>query len=207
MQLGGKRGKNYGEMISDQEVCKTFTELSNFSADDDRQLMKCIDKYISNEMKDKELNDVSASDFDFKKFDLKNEKLKQLSKELLIMRSDLFLKFTRQFMKASEQLNFSGKVKPGTMAHNVLKCKNLALNAAKNKVFETVLEMMDNTGGCPRMSFNRNKASVFAVDKKVDHEGTTTMFGQAFQQVKAYDPNYGNFRQRGDGARCWRADF
>ena len=34
-------------------------------------------------------------DFDMKKFDLKNEKLKDLSKDLIMMRTDLFLKYTK----------------------------------------------------------------------------------------------------------------
>ena len=33
--------------------------------------------------------------FDMKKFDLKNEKLKDLSKDLIMMRTDLFLKYTK----------------------------------------------------------------------------------------------------------------
>lgn len=53
-------------------------------------------------MKDKEIRQVKVEDFDFKKFDLKNEKLKKMPKELLQMRSELFLKFTKQFISASE---------------------------------------------------------------------------------------------------------
>ena len=34
-------------------------------------------------------------DLDMKKFDLKNEKLKDLSKDLIMMRTDLFLKYTK----------------------------------------------------------------------------------------------------------------
>ena len=34
-------------------------------------------------------------DFDMKKFDLKNEKLKDLSRDLILMRTDLFLKYTK----------------------------------------------------------------------------------------------------------------
>ena len=45
--------------------------------------------------------------------------------------------------------------------------------------------MMCNFGnGHNRITINRNKASQFAVEGKVDHEGTTTIFGQAFQQCK-----------------------
>lgn len=95
VQLGGERGKNYLSYISDEETRKSFEDLSLLSADDDRQLMNCLDKFISTDLKDKEISDVRASDLDFKKFDFRNEKLKKLSKELLEMRSDLFLKFTK----------------------------------------------------------------------------------------------------------------
>ena len=76
VQLGGERGKNYLSYISDEETRKSFEDLSLLSADDDRQLMKCLDKFIASDLKDKEINDVRASDLDFKKFDFRNENLK-----------------------------------------------------------------------------------------------------------------------------------
>lgn len=57
--------------------------------------MKCIDKFITEELKDKEIREVMVEDLDFKKFDLKNERLKNMNKELLKLRCDLFLKFTK----------------------------------------------------------------------------------------------------------------
>ena len=69
--------------------------MAKFKADDDRQLMKCIDKFITEELKDKEIREVMVEDLDFKKFDLKNERLKNMNKELLKLRCDLFLKFTK----------------------------------------------------------------------------------------------------------------
>jgi len=97
---------------------------------------------------------------------------------LLLMRSSLFLKFTKQFIKASAQLDVSSKKpKPGSISYNLLKCKSLALNSAKNKVMETMILVMDNFGSSQTMNINRNQASVFAVDNKVDHEGTVTIFG------------------------------
>ena len=59
----------------------------------------------------------------------------------------------------------------------------------------------------PRVNVNRNKASVFATDGKVDHDGTQTIFGQFFQQCKDADPNYGMFRRQGVEARCWYVKF
>lgn len=44
---------------------------------------------------------MSIDDFDIEKFDLKNERLKAASKKLLVMRTDLFLKYTKQFIAAS----------------------------------------------------------------------------------------------------------
>ena len=51
--------------------------------------MKCIDKFISEELKEKELKEVQVEDFDFKKFSLKNERLKDMNKQLLSMSQDL----------------------------------------------------------------------------------------------------------------------
>lgn len=34
-----------------------------------------MDKYIADELKDKDISEVQVEDFDFKKFDLKNERL------------------------------------------------------------------------------------------------------------------------------------
>ena len=45
--------------------------------------MKCIDKYITEELKEKEINEIQVEDFDFKKFAIKNKRLKDMSKELL----------------------------------------------------------------------------------------------------------------------------
>mmetsp|Transcript_18316 Transcript_18316/g.24457 ORF Transcript_18316/g.24457 Transcript_18316/m.24457 type:complete len:253 (-) Transcript_18316:1309-2067(-) len=206
-QLGGRRSKDYLSYISKEETKKQFAELMDFRPDDDRQLMKCIDKYISDEIKDKELAEVTASDFDFKKFDLKNDRLKKVSKELLEMRSDLFLKFTKQFIKASEAIDLSGKVKKGSLTYNLLKSKSLALNSAKNKVMETLLDTLSDFGNYKRITINRVKASMFGVEGKVDHEGTQTIFGQAFQQCKQNDPSYSNFRQRDTSSRCWSVTF
>ena len=66
-----------------------------FAKDADRQLLKQIDKYIATELKDKEIASITMDDFDMKKFDLKNEKLKDLSRDLIMMRTDLFLKYTK----------------------------------------------------------------------------------------------------------------
>ena len=54
---------------------------------------------------------------------------------------------------------------------------------------------------------NRNRASVFAVEGKVDHDGTHTIFGQAFQQCKKNDPTYKNFRQTNMESGCWSVQF
>ena len=125
-------------MISNEETLKDFQSLHNFKADDDRQLIKCIDKYIEEEMKTKEINEVQIEDFDFKKFAIKNERLKSMSKQLLKLRTDIFLKFTKQFIKASPKVDLE-KVKPNSISYHFLKNKNLALNSAKDKILEKKL--------------------------------------------------------------------
>lgn len=68
------------QYISDEETKKNLSDLQNFKVDDDRQLMKCIDKFISEDLKEKEIKEVQVEDFDFKKFALKNDRLKGMNK-------------------------------------------------------------------------------------------------------------------------------
>ena len=178
-------------MISDAETRKNFDELGNFKADDDRQLMKCIEKFIQEDLKDKTLQEISVRDLDFKKFELKNERLKKMSKELLSLRSDIFLKFTKQFINASKSIDVSKEVKPGSMTYFFMKNKHLAFSSAKDKILDE--KISDFCGDSAGFIINRNKASVFEVDKKVDHDGTVTIFGQIFQQCKALDATYNMF--------------
>ena len=107
-----------------------------FAKDADRQLLKQIDKYIATELKEKDISMITMEDFDMKKFDLKNEKLKDLSRDLITMRTDLFLKYTKQFVAASTKIDYQGKVKQGSLSYYFLKNKNLALNSVKDKLFE-----------------------------------------------------------------------
>ena len=128
-----------------------------------------------------------------------------MSKRLVSLRTDLFLKFTKQFIKAAPSVDLA-KVGPGTLGYHFLRNKSLALDSAKDKILEKRLRDI-GSGGYADCTINRNKASVFAVDGKVDHDGTATCFGQFFQQLKANDPKFTNFRQQGVEARCWSANF
>ena len=64
----GSRTQNYIDMISDEVMKKSFEDLKTFKVDDDRQIMRCMDKFISEDLKNKDINEVSVEDFDFKKF-------------------------------------------------------------------------------------------------------------------------------------------
>ena len=109
------------------------------------------------------------------------------------MRCDLYLKFTKQFIGASEAVDISGKIKPKSLSYYFLKNKNLALASAKDKILDNKVSDLGN-GGYTSCRINRNKASQFAVENKVDHDGTQTCFGQFFQQCKSYDESYSMFR-------------
>ena len=54
------------------------------------------------------------------------------------------------------------------------------------------------TRGFERVAFRATRGNMFlkqsAVDGKVDHDGTETMFGQFMQACKAYDESYSMFR-------------
>lgn len=67
-------------MISDDVMKKSFEDLKTFKVDDDRQLMRCIDKFIAEDLKKKDIHEITVEDFDFKKFALKNENLKNMPK-------------------------------------------------------------------------------------------------------------------------------
>ena len=109
--------------------------------------MRCMDKYIIDHIKGKELSEITLADFDFKKFDLKSEHLKSLSKELIEMRCDLFLKFTKQYMSVSNGIDLTGKVKKGSLTFHLLRCKALALNSAKEKVLQEQIQSFCNSCG------------------------------------------------------------
>ena len=74
------------------------------------------------------------------------------------MRCDLYLKFTKQFIGASEQVDISGKIKPGTLAYYFLKNKNLSLASAKDKILDQKVQGI-GCGGYTNCRINRNKAS------------------------------------------------
>ena len=62
--------KDYLSAISNPELIDKFSSLLKFTNDDDRQLLKQIDKHIATELKDKEIKMLTIDDFDLKKFDL-----------------------------------------------------------------------------------------------------------------------------------------
>ena len=93
------------------------------------------------------------------------------------MRCDLFLKFTKQFIKASSNVKISNKVKHGSLTYFFIKNKALALSSAKDKILDDSLKNIGTGYGGNRISINRIKASAFAVEGKVDHEGQATIFG------------------------------
>jgi hypothetical protein len=85
---------------------------------------------------------VSPDDFEVDKLDIKNDLLKKVPKEVLKMRMDLLVKFSKIFMKANKVIQFSDKVEPGSLEHNFLKCKSLVFSSAKDKILDKFLEDM-----------------------------------------------------------------
>jgi hypothetical protein len=53
-------------------------------------------------LKSKEMETVSPDDFEVDKLDIKNDLLKKVPKEVLKMRMDLLVKFSKIFMKANK---------------------------------------------------------------------------------------------------------
>ena len=96
---------------------------------------------------------MTVNDFDLKKFKFKNEKLKEMSRRLLSMRTNLFLKFTKQFISASTTINYDGKVKSGSLAFYFLKNKSLALASVVDNILEKKIGELING---PRPGTNLN---------------------------------------------------
>ena len=59
-----------------------------------------------------------------------------MSKQVIQMRADLFLRFTKQFLSASTVLSFSGKVANDSILEHLLANKNLALDSVKDAIFD-----------------------------------------------------------------------
>lgn len=105
--------------------------------------------------------------------------MKKLSTDLISLRTELLIKFTKKFISGSSSIKYTKNIEKGSLAYNFLKCKNLVLASSKDKILDEKVKDL-GSGGCPSVNFNRNKASVFATEGKVDHDGTETMFGQAW---------------------------
>lgn len=59
-----------------------------------------------------------------------------MNSELLQMRAELFLKFTKQFIQASKGIKINNEVQPDTLEYYFMKNKHLALGSAKDKILE-----------------------------------------------------------------------
>ena len=157
-------------------------------------------------LKSKDIKETSVKDFEIEKFEIKHDALKKISRDLLKVRAELLIKFTKKFIASSTNIKYSGNLKKGSLAYNFLRCKNLALPSSKDKILDKMIEQRGGYG-VPDCRVNRNRASVFATEGKVDHDGTETIFGQCWQICKNYNSNYTMFIQRGVDSRCWYANF
>ena len=70
----------------------------------------------------------------------------------------------------------SAKTKEGTVHYHFQQTKSLALDSVKDKILQEKIKELTR-GSEIRVKINRNKASVFATEGKIDHDGTQTIFG------------------------------
>ena len=132
--------KDYTKAISSVLTADHFKEVMSFANDEDRQLIRQMDKFIrSTENKIVDLSKLKVSDLNFNKFELKNERLRRLPRKVLEMRAELFLKFTKQFLAASSTLSFSGKISKDSLTHFLMANKNLALDSVKDAIFDNLV--------------------------------------------------------------------
>jgi hypothetical protein len=70
------------------------------------------------------------------KFEIKHESLKKVSQDVLKLRTELLVKFSKTFISASKNIKYSGELEKGSLAYNFLQCKNLAFSSAKDKMLD-----------------------------------------------------------------------
>jgi len=57
-----------------------------------------------------------------------------LKDDLLKLRIELLLKFTKKFIKGAKNIDYAGKIEEDSLAEKFLNCKNFALASAKEKI-------------------------------------------------------------------------
>ena len=105
-------------------------EQFKFNAEQDRELLKEIDKQYRKEFNGSE--NFNESSFDVTKFNLTSQSLKSLPEEALAIRTSLLVKFTRAFIKASKFVNGDEREIEGTLSYHHFRGKALVIPAITN---------------------------------------------------------------------------
>lgn len=146
------------------------------------------------------------SDFNFDRFTLSDNNFKDIPRQVIELRTKLFLQFTKRFLELKNWIKIEGKESHGSLEWQFLRCKPLVLAFVKNKLLDEHIATL-NSGRTPEVSVSRRKAMIFADSGQTDHMGDKTIFGQIFQQIKRHNPDFSNFAQKSTDHRCWKVAF
>ena len=102
----------------------------------DSELVRQIDKYFMSVHFAKDIKDLSVDDFDCTKFQLSEANFKNVLPEVIKLRTQLFIKFTKKFLECRNWISASIKDKEGSLGSDFLNCKSLVLATIKNKLLD-----------------------------------------------------------------------
>ena len=102
----------------------------------DSELVRQIDKSFLRHHNNRNIEDLSINDFDCSEFKLSEENFRNVPAEVVKLRAELFIKFTKKFLQCRDKIQASGKDKEGSLGSDYLRCKSLVLATIKNKLLD-----------------------------------------------------------------------
>lgn len=183
------------ELIKD-----AFCELKE---DEMKELLSVIEKLAKDHLK--EIEDILKLNPDkivlnhsmFKE----NSPLREQSELVINTRVVLLLKFMQSWVKLIKFVDFEDYDGPKTLStvhkeKTQFMLKSSMAIVVEKKLFETLPVNCNE----PRVHISRRKALMFEDSGKVDHAGTSTVFGQAvtkFEELSYYSEDFDHFKKNG----------
>ena len=106
----------------------------------DAELLKQIDKYWKSEMNSRDITTCKSMSFATGGFKFDDEsKLKELSDQIITIRTQLLVKFSKAFMKAYKFINTNDKSRVGSIAHLHFKSKGYSIPSLMSNIIKDSL--------------------------------------------------------------------
>ena len=100
----------------------------------DSEIIRQVDKTFLS--LDKDILLLSINDIDTSKFTLNEQNFKGIHPDVIKMRAELFVKFTKKFLDCRNWIQASPKDKEGSLGNDFLKSKSLVLATVKNQLLD-----------------------------------------------------------------------